>query len=99
MDRMSLMAPPAVFMSITMAAAFWFLAVDTTRDMKADAPGFTGMLLLKSAITTTFPLPDASGLIDVSAEETKKLPAATKSSAAQSKPTTIGKRKTFFGFN
>jgi hypothetical protein len=56
-EIMSLRVPPGVFISITIAAAFWFCAVETTRDMKADEPASTGTL--KFAMIT-FPLGDAS---------------------------------------
>ena len=57
MDSMSLRSPPGVFISMTMAAACWLSAVETTRAIKVDEPGSTGTL--KFAMIT-FPFPDAS---------------------------------------
>jgi hypothetical protein len=61
--------------------------------MKATEPGSTGTL--KSAMTTTFPFPDATGWTDAVAEQTKKLLTTSKSSAATSKPKITETRKIF----
>jgi hypothetical protein len=96
MESMSPRLPPGVFISITIAVAFWLWAVATTRDMKAAEPGSTGTL--KSAMTTAFP--DAAGWVDAVAEEPKKLLTTSKNSTATSNPKMIETRKTFpFNFN
>ena len=71
MLSMSLRLPPGVFISITIAAALLFCAVETTRDMNVEEPGSTGKL--KSAMITVFPVPaPATGLA-----ETRRLSAAS----------------------
>jgi hypothetical protein len=74
-----------------MAAACWLSAVETTRAIKVDEPGSTGTL--KFAMIT-LPFPDASIWVDATAEETKKLLATSKSSAA-SKPKVTEMQKYF----
>ena len=82
--------PPGVFISMTIASAFWLRAVATTREMKASEPRSTGRL--KSATTTAF-------TVVVNWEgawaKTSKLLAANKKSPAKSKPNSIKTRKSF----
>jgi hypothetical protein len=92
MESMSLKSPPGVFISITIAAAFWPWAVETTLDMNAAEPGSTATS--KFAMTTTFPLFDASDWTDAADAGTKKQPNTNSKSAAQTR-THIDARKTF----
>jgi hypothetical protein len=88
---MSLTLPPGVFISITIAAAFWLCAVETTRDMKAAEPASTGKL--KSVMTTVFP--DVADCADTVAAENGKLPTTSKTRPVTSKPKIIEAQKAF----
>ena len=88
---MSLRYPPGVFISMTMAAACWLWAVETTRAMKVDEPGSTGALKF-AIITGSFP--EAAGWADATVVEPEKAPTASKKSTAQTKPK-IETRRTF----
>jgi hypothetical protein len=76
---------------MTIAAACWLCAVETTRAIKVDEPGSTGTL--KFAIITD-PLGLAIAWADAAVAELEKQPAASKKSTVKSK-TKIDARRIF----